>query len=118
MQRVFSQFSKTIGKQSINKFHTNQMFLLPSGRIKFFAQGKGYGFIVQDEGDDLFYHITDFETPTQEVNPDERVSYEVVEGRKGLMAKNIRFENENFEDEDFEEDENSTTSDSDAEERK
>ena len=121
MQRVISQFSKKLVQQpKINKFHTNQMFLLPSGRVKFFAQGKGYGFITQDDGGDLFYHITDFETPTQEVNPDDRVIFDVAEGRKGLMAKNIRFENENFEEEEEEgsEVDDSTTSDSDVEERK
>jgi cold shock protein len=98
MQRIVSQFSKRVVSSS-NKFQTNSLALAPAGRIKFFAQGKGYGFIVQDEGSDLFYHVTDFETPVQDVPVDERVVFDIAEGRKGLMAKNIRFENENFEEE-------------------
>jgi cold shock protein len=98
MQRIVSQFSKRVVSNT-NSFQTSSLALAPAGRIKFFAQGKGYGFIVQDEGSDLFYHITDFETPVQDVPVDERVVFDVAEGRKGLMAKNIRFENESFEEE-------------------
>ena len=61
------------------------------GRVKWFSDAKGYGFITSDEpGPDLFVHYTSivgsgFKTLTE----GESVEFEVREGRKGLEAFNV-----------------------------
>ncbi len=64
-------------------------FLSMNWLIKFFNQTKGFGFIIQDNGDEeLFLHITAC-AEGYEPQEGDRVSYEVGEGRKGPMAVNV-----------------------------
>jgi len=63
---------------------------LPEGTVKWFNDQKGYGFITQDEGPDVFVHHeaingTGFKT----LSENERVRFETVEGPKGLRAQNV-----------------------------
>ena len=61
---------------------------MSTGKVKFFNASKGFGFITQDEGDDLFFHITELEG--QEANEGDNVEYEVGEGRKGPCAVKVK----------------------------
>jgi len=59
------------------------------GTIKFWS-GKGFGFIEQDHGPDIFVHYSDVEGEgyiTMDRGQD--VEFDVVEGPKGLQAKNV-----------------------------
>jgi len=58
------------------------------GKVKFFNTNKGFGFITQDQGEDIFFHVSELRTET--VNEGEKVEYEIGEGRKGPCAVNIR----------------------------
>jgi len=58
------------------------------GKVKFFNASKGFGFITQDEGEDLFFHVS--ELPGSTANEGDKVEYEVGEGRKGPCAVNIK----------------------------
>jgi len=58
------------------------------GTVKFFNSEKGFGFISQKEGDDIFFHVTELQSGT--ANKGDTVEYEVGEGRKGPTAVNIR----------------------------
>ena len=60
------------------------------GGIVMFNAGKGYGFIEQDEGGDIFVHHSDINMPGfRTLSEGDRVSFEVGEGTKGPAAKNV-----------------------------
>ena len=64
---------------------------MPEGKVKWFNEQKGFGFIEQDNGPDVFVHHTaitgeGFKT----LSEGQRVSFEVEEAPKGLKAKNVQ----------------------------
>lgn len=63
---------------------------MPIGTVKWFNESKGYGFISQEEGPDVFVHYSSitmdgFKTLTE----GDMVNFEVEEGPKGLKAINV-----------------------------
>ena len=65
---------------------------MPQGTVKWFDDGKGYGFIRPDDGgEDLFVHYTGIEGRGGHKSLDEgdKVAYEVIQGRKGMQAGNV-----------------------------
>lgn len=61
---------------------------MPQGTVKFFNTEKGFGFIVpEDSGNDVFVHANGL---IDEVREDDKVEYEVEQGRKGLNAVNVK----------------------------
>ena len=58
------------------------------GKVKFFNTNRGFGFITQSEGEDLFFHVSELRAET--ANEGDQVEYEISEGRKGPCAVNIR----------------------------
>lgn len=62
---------------------------MQTGTVKFFNESKGFGFIVDDEsGQEIFLHVTGL--GGRKVRENDRVEYEVVEGRRGLNAVNVK----------------------------
>ncbi len=64
---------------------------MATGTVKWFDAKKGFGFIQQDEGDDVFVHYSnitgeDFKT----LNEGDRVTYDVEQGDKGPYASNVQ----------------------------
>jgi CspA family cold shock protein len=58
------------------------------GTIKFFNESKGFGFIKEDETDkEFFVHVTGL---TEKVKENDSVTFDLIEGRKGLNAVNVR----------------------------
>ena len=65
---------------------------MPRGKVKWFNENKGFGFITPDDGgDDLFVHHTDIDADGfRSLRDDQEVEFEVGEGKKGPAAKNVR----------------------------
>lgn len=62
---------------------------MSTGKVKFFNETKGFGFITPDDGgNDLFVHVTAIEEG--ELRDNDAVEYEVGEGKKGPCAVNVK----------------------------
>ena len=60
------------------------------GTVKWFNDSKGFGFIEQENGDDVFVHHSAINSDGfKSLNEGERVSFEVEEGQKGPAAANV-----------------------------
>ena len=64
---------------------------VPEGTVKWFSDQKGYGFIEQDNGEDIFVHHSEIQdSGFRTLSEGQRVEFEVGEGRKGPAAQNVR----------------------------
>jgi len=60
------------------------------GTVKWYNDEKGYGFIVRERGADIFvHHASVIAEGFRVLGEGDRVSFDVVEGPKGLQAKNV-----------------------------
>jgi cold shock protein len=64
---------------------------MAQGTVKWFNDAKGYGFISQDGGEDVFVHHTAVQMEGfRSLKEGQRVEFDVVKGPKGLQAANVR----------------------------
>ena len=61
---------------------------MSTGKVKWFSSEKGYGFIEQESGEDLFFHKSELQSYA--VQEGEDVEFDIGEGRKGPCATNVR----------------------------
>ena len=63
---------------------------MAEGTVKWFSDQKGFGFITQDEGPDVFVHHEAIQgTGFKTLAENDRVSFDTTEGPKGLKAENV-----------------------------
>jgi CspA family cold shock protein len=64
---------------------------LAEGTVKWFSDKKGYGFIAKETGQDIFVHYSSIEVEGfKTLAEGEHVSFEVEEGARGPVAKNVK----------------------------
>jgi len=64
---------------------------MPQGTVKWFNAEKGYGFIAQDNGPDVFVHYSQIDMPGfKTLDEGSRVEFEVSQGQKGPQADHVR----------------------------
>ena len=62
-----------------------------TGKVKWFNERKGFGFISRDDGDDVFVHYSEIESEGfKTLAENQEVSFEIKEGPKGLQAANVK----------------------------
>lgn len=59
-----------------------------TGKVKFYNEAKGFGFIKKDDGSEVFVHATGIAQGTQ-LRENDKVSFEEKEGKKGINAVNV-----------------------------
>ncbi len=63
---------------------------MAKGRVKWFNEQKGFGFISRDDGEDLFVHFSSIKQDGFKVlREGEEVEFEVAQGKKGLQAIDV-----------------------------
>jgi len=64
---------------------------MPEGRVKWFNEQKGYGFISRDDGDDVFVHFSEIQSDGfKTLTENQEVTFEIKEGPRGLQASNVK----------------------------
>ena len=64
---------------------------MAQGTVKWFSDQKGYGFIEQDNGEDIFVHHSEIQgTGFKSLSEGDRVTFEIGAGKKGPAAQNVK----------------------------
>jgi CspA family cold shock protein len=77
-------------KKRVNSPTNTGVAPMAEGTVKWFNDAKGFGFIEQDGGQDVFvHHSAILADGFKSLSEGERVTFEVVDGQKGPAAKNV-----------------------------
>lgn len=65
---------------------TKQNNKMKKGTVKFFNETKGFGFIKEENGQEIFVHASGLK---EDIRENDQVQFEIEEGKKGLNAVNV-----------------------------
>jgi|SRR5215207_1860519 len=71
----------------VPKFVETEEDVLREGRVDYFNESKGFGFIVQNNGEKIFFHVNQLLEPVRE---SDKVKFEVERGPRGLNAVGVK----------------------------
>lgn len=63
---------------------------MPTGKVRFYDEEKGFGFVTTDDGQDVFLHATALPAGVTALKAGARLEFGVADGRKGLQALAVR----------------------------
>ena len=63
---------------------------MPTGKVKWFDAAKGFGFLSQEDGPDVYVHADALPDGTTTIKPGTRVEFGVAQGRRGDQALQVR----------------------------
>lgn len=63
---------------------------MPTGKVKWFDAGKGFGFLSQPDGPDVYVHADALPEGTTNLKPGTRVEFGIAQGRRGEQALQVR----------------------------
>jgi CspA family cold shock protein len=63
--------------------------MMAKGKVKWYSDSKGYGFIKTENGDDIFVHRSELKQ-TYSIQENQEVTFEIKQGEKGLMAVDVK----------------------------
>jgi CspA family cold shock protein len=63
---------------------------VPTGKVKWFDAAKGFGFLANDDGGEVFIHASALPSGTETLKPGARVEFGVAQGKRGLQALSLR----------------------------
>ena len=63
---------------------------MPNGKVKWYDAGKGFGFLSQDDGPDVYVHADALPEGLTALKPGTRVEFGIAQGRRGDQALQVR----------------------------
>ncbi|TPW75566.1 cold-shock protein [Schumannella soli] len=63
---------------------------MPTGKVKFYDEEKGFGFIAADDGQEVFLHASALPSGVTNVRAGTRLEFGIADGRKGAQALSVR----------------------------
>ena len=65
---------------------------MTKGKVKWYNEIKGFGFIESENGDDIFVHRSGLTNSHGGLQPDQEVVFEIKQGEKGLFAVDVKLQ--------------------------
>jgi len=63
---------------------------MPTGKVKFYDEGKGFGFVTTDDGQEVYLHATALPAGTTTLRAGTRLEFGIADGRRGAQALAVR----------------------------